>query len=275
MARALVRLGSSLGLASSLALVAPALWAQAGDVIEEDSAPPEEEAGGDDQDDESSDDSGDGDWSSEGGGSGESGLHFGLRLAWGFLLGKATGASTSSTTTGGTTTTTSYGGGKMSDSVAGQIPIWLDLGWQFSPAFMAGLYFSYGFVLPGGDLADACDEDRASCTLSDIRLGVQAQLSLAPGRGTDPWLGAGLGYEWFSIDINDASATLRGPELLLQGGIDFGGDSGGSTIGPFVGFTFGQFSQASFKFGSISDSGDIDETAMHNWLFIGVRGVVK
>lgn len=275
MARALVRLGMCLGLSSSFALWSPSALAQAGDVMEDDSAPPEEESQAADQE-ESSDDSGDGDWDGEGsGGGGESGLHFGLRLAYGFPLGKATGASSSSTTTGGTTTTTSYGGGKMSDSVAGQIPIWLDLGWQFSPAFMAGLYFSYGFVLPGGDLADACDEERASCTLSDIRLGLQAQLSLAPGRGTDPWLGAGIGYEWFSIDINDASATLRGPELMLQGGIDFGGDSGGSTIGPFLAFTFGQFSQQSYKFGSISDSGSVDKTAMHNWLFIGIRGVVK
>lgn len=276
MARALVRVGSSLGLASGLALAAPALWAQTGDVIEEDSAPPEEGAGESDEA-ASKDDSGDGDWEEGGGGSASgSGPHFGVRVAFGFPFGDATGASSSTSGAGGTTTTTSTGGGKMSDAVAGQIPIWLDLGWQFSPAFMLGAYFSYGFVLPSGDFADTCEATRAKCTLSDIRLGLQAQLSFAPGRGTDPWIGAGFGYEWFKLKVGDASFTFRGWEMLmLQGGIDFGGDSGGSTIGPFAAFTLGQFSRGDVKFGGIDESSDIDETAMHNWLFIGVRGVVK
>lgn len=227
-----------------------------------------------DQGDSGDDDSGDGDWGSEGGGASESGLHFGLRLGYGFPLGKATGTASSSGGTGGTTTTT--GSGDLSDSVAGQIPIWVDLGWQFSPKLMAGAYFSYGFVLPSGDLADACDAARADCTLSDIRLGLQAQYNFAPGRGTDPWLGIGVGYEWFKIAVNDATFTFHGWELpMLQGGVDFGGDSGGSTIGPFVAFTFGRFTRGKVEFGSISESGDIDDVATHNWLFVGVRGVVK
>lgn len=271
MARAFVRVGLCLGLSSCLGLGSlPAAAQGSGDFIEDDSEPGQQQAS-DDQDQEGEDDAGDGDWSDEGGGaSSGSGFHFGLRLGYGFALGKATKSSGSSTS--------SSASGDMADLVAGQIPIWVDLGWQFSPSFMLGAYFSYGFVLPKGDLADACDEARSGCTLSDIRLGLQGQLSFSPGRSTDPWIGAGVGYEWFTLNIGDATARAHGWEfLMLQAGLDFGGDSGGSTIGPFAAFTFGQFSQASFKYGSIDESGSIDsdQRAMHNWLFVGVRGVVK
>lgn len=277
MARALVRVGVCLLLWSGVGLWSPSAAAQAGGEIIDDES--ESEDGQQDQAAEepsNEDDAGDGDWSEGGSAASESGFHFGLRLGYGFALGKATGAASSSSSSSGGTTTTSFGSGAMSDNIAGQIPLWVDAGWQFTPSFMLGAYFSYGFVLPSGDLADACDSARASCTLNDIRLGVQAQLSFAPGRPTEPWLGVGAGYEWFSLNVNDATFRLHGFELLmLQGGIDFGGDSGGSSIGPFAAFTFGQFSRAKIKFGSIDETVDVDEKATHNWLFVGIRGVVK
>ena len=158
--------------------------------------------------------------------------------------------------------------------VRSEIPIWVALGWQISPRFMAGLSFSYGVVIPTGDLADACEAE--SCTVNDIRLGAQAQYAFSPGRSLDPWLGAGLGYEWFSVKEGEVTRRYRGAELLmLQAGLDLGGDSGSTTYGPFTAFTFGRFSTIYSKIGDSGESRDIDSPATHHWLFLGVRGVVK
>jgi len=256
--RALVRVGLCLVLGSWPA----GAWAQAGgDVMEDDSSSAEEEQGSGKQEEEE-EDSGDGD---SGGGSDEAGIHFGLRLAYGFPMGKVQELPAGST-----------GSGDLSDGTVGQIPIWLDLGWQFTPAFMLGAYFSYGFVLPSEDTTDDCDRQGVTCRLTDLRLGLQAQLSFSPKQATDPWIGAGVGYEWLTVKAGDYSSTYHGWEMLmLQAGIDFGGDSGGSTFGPFAAFTFGQFSKYSFKTAAGDDSGSIDEKAMHNWLFVGVRGALK
>ena len=221
-------------------------------------------------------DSGDGGW--EGGGEGDggaaSGIHFGLRLAFALPMGDLHGSWKRTSTLGGVTQTTTVERAELSEGVTGQIPIWVDLGWQISPRFMAGLYFSYGVLLPTGDLSDACDAE--SCTANDIRLGAQAQYAFSPGRSLDPWLGAGLGYEWFSVKVGEVTSRYRGAELLmLQAGLDLGGDSGSTTYGPFAAFTFGRFSTIYSKIGDSGESRDIDSPATHHWLFLGVRGVVK
>jgi len=262
-------------LVGSLFWSGPALAQGGGDVMEEE--PSSEDPGGSDvEDDDGGDDGDDGGWDTDSTGGGESGFHFGLRLAWGIPMGDVSKATTSTTTVGGVTTTTTTGGGKLSDGATGQIPIWLDLGWQFTPSFMVGMYFSYGFVILDKDITDECDQTNSTCSANDIRLGLQAQLSFAPGKSVDPWLGAGVGYEWLSFVQEETTARSAGWELpMLQGGIDFGGDSGGSTVGPFVAFTMSKFTRYKYKQGSASESGDIENTATHNWIFLGVRGVVK
>jgi len=249
------------------ALAGVLLWAmpsfaQGADVMEDDDAANQDDSAkgddsGDDEDAPADDDSDDGGWDDEDSSDG-GGIHFGLRLGYGIPLGDAAA------------------GAKLSDTVLGQIPIWVDLGWQFTPAFMVGAYFSYGFGILDGDLADACDASSISCSIADIRLGLQVQYGFAPKRGTNPWIGAGVGYEWMTTKLGDNSATVRGFELpMVQAGIDFGGDSRGSTIGPFVAFTMSTFDKAKVSMGSVSTSGDITDTASHNWIFLGLRGVLN
>jgi opacity protein-like surface antigen len=250
------------------ALAGGLLWAvpsfaQGADVMEDDEAANQDDEAanqddsGGDEEASSNDNSGDGGWE-EGGSSGESGVHFGLRLGYGIPLGDIAS------------------GSKLSDGVVGQIPIWVDLGWQFTPSFMVGAYFSYGFGILASDIRDACDASNVSCSIADIRLGLQAQYGFAPHKGANPWIGAGVGYEWLTTKLGDNSTTVRGFELpMLQAGVDFGGDSGGSTIGPFVAFTMSTFDKAKVRLGSVSQSGDITSTASHSWIFLGIRGVVN
>jgi opacity protein-like surface antigen len=245
----LARGWTALGVVSGLVLLSGRAFAQDGDVLED-----KDQADEPQQQNDSNDDGG---WSSDedvSEGSSESGFHLGLRLGFGFPMGE------------------SAKGTKLGHGILGQIPIWLDLGWQFNPHFMVGAYFSYGFVLLDSDSRDACDNAKIDCSASDIRLGAQVQYSFAPQRPVDPWIGAGLGYEWAHSKYGKASSTVRGWEIpMLQAGLDFGGDSGGSSFGPFVAYTIGTYTRYSDDQGS----GDIPETASHSWLFLGIRGVSK
>ncbi len=198
----------------------------------------------------------DGGWEGENEAAESSGIHFGLRLGFGLPLGDA------------------VSGQKLNDSTVGQIPIWLDLGWQATPSLMVGGYFAYGFAILGGNLKDTCDSGNLRCKLGDMRAGAQVQLSFAPGRSVDPWLGLGLGYEWLHLSTRQGSETLHGFELpMLQGGLDF--PSVGQTyVGPFVALSLATFRKESVDQGGNSQSLDVPDKAMHEWLFVGVRGVL-
>jgi hypothetical protein len=78
----------------------------------------------------------------------------------------------------------------------------------------------------------------------------------------------------------DVSSTGHGFELInLQGGADFS-VAPGFALGPFLSLSVGQYSKASTScsgngcsaFDSQSD--DIKEKALHEWLTLGVRGTL-
>jgi hypothetical protein len=186
----------------------------------------------------------------------------------------------------------------MTDGVSGQIPIWLDLGLRITPNVMLGLYGQYGIGMTGGNFGDTCDQQEAAasaagvdfgCSVTDVRFGAQAHYHFTPKGDTDPWLGVGFGYEWLTFGVsaegNGASASLSstgsGFEFVnFQLGLDvLAAPSFG--IGPFLAFTLGQYDSYSNECTGLAncaainaDNGDIDNTALHQWLFFGVRGVV-
>jgi hypothetical protein len=203
----------------------------------------------------------------------------GLRTGYAIPLGKLSGDATED----------------MNEAIAGQIPLWLDLGARIRDRVFVGAYFSYGFGILGGDLGDACDaaEEQAealgadsSCSTTDMRLGAQAHYHFGPPNENHVWLGGGIGYEWWrfgqSVEAGGQEATVsltgHGFEFL---NVQVGGDfpvAEGFALGPFAAFTLAQFGTVSIDcsgdcgtFGSDSES--IDEKALHEWLFFGVRGV--
>lgn len=183
-----------------------------------------------------------------------SGWEFGLRSGYALAFGKLA-ANTD----------------PISDDVSGMIPIWVDAGYRITPHFYVGAYFQYGFIL----LADGCD----GCSAKDIRLGANVHYHVLPHASVDPWLGAGLGYEWLSASQTTGSgltartldATFHGFELLnLQAGVDFRISDKG-TVGPFVAFTFDQASTQTVSSGNQSSSTSDFDKAFHHWLYLGVR----
>jgi hypothetical protein len=118
-----------------------------------------------------------------------------------------------------------------------------------------------------------------------VRLGVQVQYHFLPKKELDPWLGAGLGYEWLTRATEqsfdgvgtETSITVKGFELInLQGGLDFK-VAPGLALGPFLFFSIGRYTSLS---GSCSGNtcddftprgDDPGDDATHYWLLLGVR----
>ncbi|MFP2923889.1 outer membrane beta-barrel protein [Pyxidicoccus sp. 3LG] len=176
-------------------------------------------------------------------------------------------------------------GGKLKDLYSGAIPLQVDVGYFFNSHLYLGASFQYGLV----QLAEDCP-DGASCSASQMRFGVNLAYHFKVGKQLEPWVGVGLGYEILDSSVStealgvtsDIGTSLRGFEFAtVQGGLDYRITKMFS-VGPFVTFTAGQYTTvgSSIKtegggpiFGDVdeSDEEDIDEPAVHGWLYGGVR----
>lgn len=190
------------------------------------------------------------------------GVELGVRLGYGIPLG------------------TAVPGSGLNRNIAGAIPLGVDLGYRLNPQWMVGAYGQYGFGLVTPDDKRLCDTYHVDCSVHDLRFGAQVQYHVITLAQVDPWIGAGLGYEWLTADGvsggRSSSATLNGWELAnLQGGVNWV-VSDGFALGPFMSFTFARYTNiASDCSGAACGSevnGSIDDPSLHHWVVIGVRG---
>ena len=154
----------------------------------------------------------------------------------------------------------------LSSGVSGGLPIVIEGAYRFNRNISAGLYGQYGYML-----AKNCPAG-VSCSDSDYRIGVEGIYNLRLGSTIDPWVGLGVGYEWLSTSASaggmSMSETFSGFELAtLSAGGDFAAASQ-VAVGPFISFSIGKYGSASVN----GTSGDIANTAYHQWLQLGVRG---
>ena len=181
-------------------------------------------------------------------------IKLGLRLGYALPAGKIGDVSVAGQTADG---------GKLSDHVSGQIPIWIDAGYMVIPNLLVGLYGQYGFI---------STKDCDGCSAHDLRIGIQGQYHFTPEQSIDPWLGIGFGYESLGTSQTVAGqsfdASAHGWELLnLQGGVDFEVIPK-FTVGPFLSFSLDQFSSESSGGTSI----DYTSKQLHEWILIGAKG---
>jgi hypothetical protein len=163
-------------------------------------------------------------------------------------------------------------GRDMSDGVKSQIPVQVDAMYALNPNLSLGGYFSYGFGLLGDAVSDECDAADLDCSASGMRAGVQLHYALAAKGAWVPWGGVGAGYEWGKLSIDDGSTSYRGFEFL---NLQLGGDykvSEKLAFGPYVQFSMGQYSNATFDDGTDSVSNSIDEKGIHEAFGFGIRG---
>jgi hypothetical protein len=173
----------------------------------------------------------------------------------------------------------------LNDLTPWRAPVWIDIGYALTGGLTIGAYAQVGV---GGN-GDRCISD---CDWSDIRVGAEAMLPFLPGAPVNPWLGVGLGWEWLTfrqlltIDVPDdmggttpvrfrVAERFGGPELLLQGGVDFQVEDA-LRIGPYASATLSQYLTDSFTCTpgnpACPPDGSIDGSALHSWIGVGLRG---
>ena len=162
--------------------------------------------------------------------------------------------------------------------VSTQVPLMLDIGGKLNPHFFLGAYLGLGFGGVGSELENECAPSSVTCVHGSLRFGVQLQYNVAPAAKVNPWVGYGIGIEASGVGAssagNEVSTALAGFELArLMAGVDFRMASG-IGVGPFVDFTLGRYSSATFDDGSGEQSFDIEDKAIHSWLTLGVRFVL-
>lgn len=183
----------------------------------------------------------------------DSGLSFGLRSGYGVPIGNAAQNA------------------NFSDFTQGMIPIWADVGYRFNPNWYLGAFFQYGIAFTPSNRP--CPTG-VSCSLYDMRFGVNVHYHILPGNGLDPWVGLGAAYE-----IANSSASIGGVSNSVQlTGIEFANAQVGLdwevspnfSFGPFATFTIGQFLNSSAAGGA---SVSIANKDIHEWFIFGLRGV--
>jgi hypothetical protein len=176
-------------------------------------------------------------------------------------------------------------GASMSDvSLSSQIPLQLDANYKLDKDFAVGVYFSYGFGQVDNKAFQSlvgfqvCGANGIECSGSSLRFGAQGSYTFNQVTGPFvPWAGLFGGYESVSSKISNApggAATFdfTGWELGLQVGGDYKVNEQFS-VGPYLTASLGQYGSAEGKLnGTTVFSGSITDTAMHNWLTIGVMG---
>jgi len=167
---------------------------------------------------------------------------------------------------------------KMSDFVTGQVPLFIEIGGKPIKHLFIGGYLGLGIGGAGGDTKDVCEAADIDCLGVSTRFGVEVQYHILPAEDLNPWVGYGLGFETTSIAIKDGdedgSLNYGGFEFArLSAGVDFR-ISRVFGIGPFADFSLGTYGSYRFDAPKIPDSdGDIDKTAIHEWLTVGARFV--
>lgn len=170
----------------------------------------------------------------------------------------------------------------MKDSISMAIPLELSVNFALAPQLDLGVYGGYAFVKQDADLVDSCDAAGGDCSEHLWRLGVKGEYKLAPPEsGFVPYVGASLGMEWDVTNVKidaaatDLTETLSGWEFGLEAGADMK-SSETFSVGAFVGLAFGTYGkykdEGTLLGYDVSGSGDITNTAMHEWFTIGVRG---
>jgi hypothetical protein len=154
---------------------------------------------------------------------------------------------------------------KVSDVAETTVPFVLDGGYRITPHLHAGAIVAWG---------PAFGDDSAYCFACSFRYDVQALADVRayfiPNRSASPWVSYGAGWEVLHVNFVDGeSATYGGPIFAdLEFGVEL--RRGPVGVGPYVGFTIGEFLTRSLSPPAPHDPSP--KGAAHEWGVVGVRG---
>lgn len=199
----------------------------------------------------------------------KTGLDLGMRVGYAIPFG--TSASTTGTAGG------ESGDLEFSRTIAGAIPIGLDVNYRVASMFAVGVYGQYGFGFLHEDSEENCDTTNLDCSVSDIRAGLQASY-IAGLEGAEAWFGLTLGLERIATSVEGSTGSAKSVIMTLP---DFGAQGGVAfevtptfLVGPFVSFSLGRISYGNVQFEGGSSHVHIpsENRRFHEWLTLGIRG---
>ena len=171
----------------------------------------------------------------------------------------------------------------LSDFVSGQWPLWLDLGYRFTPSWYVGGFFQYGFGTVNEDEQPGCRNANVTCSASDVRAGLMGRYQFAVAGPLLPWLGFGVGYEWGSFALHGPVLTVDTDLDTTRSGFEFANFQAGAdyyltprvTVAPFISVSIGQYQSVSTTttIGATATTTDDDlaKKSLHEWIMIGLR----
>lgn len=159
-------------------------------------------------------------------------------------------------------------GAPLRDGLSGAVPLVFEMGIRSNRNVSVGFSFEWAPVQVRN-----CPY-REPCSARDYRFNAEAIFTARTRSGVDPWIGAGIGYEWLDVaegfgPDNDERITgwtygviQAGAELRL--GRQF-------ALGPFASLSVGEYSSES----NASYAADFTDQALHEWLQLGLRGTIN
>ncbi len=166
----------------------------------------------------------------------------------------------------------------LSKYASGMAPLWLDVGYRITPNWYVGGYFSFALLSTSGDFCKSRAGANAACSSSgnDIRFGAAARYTFRPKTKVAPWVGLSTGYEITNISASANGRTLDGTAKGWEFvGAHFGVDvrvAREITVGPMINASIGQYTSDTWSNQNGSTSADYNNTALHQWIFLGLRG---
>lgn len=151
-----------------------------------------------------------------------------------------------------------------------QVPIMVDLGARLTPRVFIGAYGSVGI----GSTSRRFDQDFCNahqCASRTVHLGAQVHLHVRPTKVVDPWVGFGLGYEWFftsglpqvHMDGIEALRPMLGVDLRV---------SKGAAIGFFLDAPLTVYTTYEPPAADVERATD---RRLHSWVTFGIRLVLS
>lgn len=169
-----------------------------------------------------------------------------------------------------------------------QVPFVLDLGVKPTEHIFVGTYMGFSLGAEGNDtqIEGYCDDDDddlendVSCGSHTLRIGLEVQYHVMPDQRWNPWIGYGFGFISASQSIDDRQkgrseeTTASGLTYAqISGGVDFRSALG---VGPFGEVSVGRFNSTRTVIDNEDTfQGPIDDRAIHYWMTIGFRMVVR
>jgi hypothetical protein len=169
------------------------------------------------------------------------------------------------------------GGFAMSDLTSRQLLVAFELGFRFTPAWMASVVFEGGLGDAGSRSQDLCHAAGSSCDSFTASLGAQLRYTLTPLAPTTGWIAVGSAWEF--SEVSSSSSSIEATPVKFSGWQALRLAAGWDLRNMHLyRSAFGVFGLVALgRYGSMEDAAGthhLSSAPIHAWIQLGVRLVL-